>query len=45
MRAWQEAHGLKVNGIANMSTQQLLDEEYTRKYESDPGIWSVVDED
>ena len=45
VRAYQEARGIRVNGIANRETQQTLEEEYTRLYTSDPGIWSVVDED
>lgn len=45
VRAYQEKNGLRANGIANMSTQLLLNKEYTRQYTSDPGIWSVVDDD
>ncbi len=45
VRAYQESRGLPVNGIANMNTQLLLDSEFTRLYENDPEIWSVVDED
>ena len=45
VRAYQEAHRLTANGIANMKTQQLLESEYAGQYKSDPGIWSVVDED
>lgn len=45
VRAYQENHGLPVNGIAGMSTQLLLDAEYTLLYESDPEIWSVVEDD
>ena len=45
VRAYQEAHRLTVSGIANMKTQQLLESEYAGQYKSDPGIWSVVDED
>ena len=45
VRAYQASRGLRVNGIANMDTQLLLDSEYTRQYKSDPGIWSVVDDD
>lgn len=45
VKAYQEAHRLTANGIANMKTQQLLESEYAGQYKSDPGIWSVVDED
>ena len=45
MKAYQTARGLRVNGIANMDTQILLEEEYKKKYENDPGIWSVVEDD
>ena len=45
VRAYQAGHGLTASGIANMKTQQLLESEYTSRYESDPEIWSVVDED
>ena len=45
VRSYQAGRGLRANGIANMATQLQLDAEYTRRYESDPDIWSVVDED
>ena len=45
LRAWQADHGLTASGIANMKTQQLLEEEYTTRYENDPGVWSVVDDE
>ena len=45
VKAYQTARGLRVNGIANMDTQILLEEEYKKKYENDPGIWSVVEDD
>ena len=45
VKAYQAARGLRVNGIANMDTQILLEEEYKKKYENDPGIWSVVEDD
>ena len=45
VRAYQEASGLRVNGIANMNTQLRLDAEYTQTYQNDPNIWSVVDDD
>ena len=45
VRAYQQNRGLRATGIANMATQLALDEEFTRRYESDAEIWSVVDED
>ena len=45
VRSYQAARGLRENGIANMQTQKVLDAEYTRLYENDPDIWSVVDDD
>ena len=45
VRAYQADHGLTASGIANMKTQLLLEAEYTSRYENDPEIWSVVDED
>ena len=45
LRAYQSSHGLTANGIATMKTQLLLEAEYTARYESDPAIWSVVEDD
>ena len=45
IRAYQEARGLRIIGVANRETQQLLEKEYNEAYQSDPDIWSVVDED
>ena len=45
VRAYQEAHKQKVNGIANLQTQAKLDAEYTQAYDSDPDIWGVVDDE
>lgn len=45
VRAYQSARGLQVNGTANMKTQQLLESEYVSRYENDPDIWAVVDDD
>ena len=45
VRAFQTAHKLTAGGIANMKTQQLLESEYADRYQNDPDIWSVVDED
>lgn len=44
VRAYQSERNLRVNGIAGMETQQLLEKEYTLRYESDPDIWSVVED-
>ena len=45
VRAYQQSRGLRVTGVANMSTQMRLDAEYAERYGSDPDIWSVVDDD
>lgn len=45
LRSWQADHGLTANGIANMKTQTLLEAEYTARYENDPNVWSVVDDE
>ena len=45
VRAYQRSRGIRETGVADMNTQLKLDEEYTRQYESDPDIWSVVDDD
>ena len=45
VRAYQADRGLQVSGIANMKTQLLLETEFTSRYDNDPDIWSVVDED
>lgn len=45
VRTYQADRGLQVSGIANMKTQLLLETEFTSRYENDPDIWSVVDED
>lgn len=43
VRAFQSAHGLRVNSIANMETQLLLEDEYNSRYAGDPDIWTVTD--
>ena len=45
VRSFQLAHGLPANAVADLETQTLLTREYDRKYESDPEIWTVADED
>ena len=45
LRAWQADHGLTASGIANMKTQQLLEEVYITRYQNDPDVWSVVDDE
>ena len=45
VRDYQTYAGLKQNGIANRDTQLILDSEYTARYQSDPEIWTVIDED
>ena len=45
VRNYQTYACLRQNGIANINTQLKLDSEYTGRYQSDPGIWTVTDED
>ena len=45
VRAFQAASGIRTNGIANISTQKLLDDAYIRLYESDPNVWLVLSDD
>ncbi len=45
VRAFQSAHGLRANGVANMETQLLLSDEVDLKIDRDPATWTVVDED
>ena len=45
VRAYQETHKLKVNGIANLQTQARLNAEFTHAYDSVPDIWGVVDDE
>jgi len=45
VRAFQEEHGEKASGMANMSMQLKLDQAYEEKISHDPAIWTVVDED
>ena len=43
--AFQRAHGLKENGIANIETQKALGVLYQQKVDSDPGMWGVIDDE
>ena len=45
VRAYQQSRKLRVTGIANMKTQQKLEAEYAQRYNNDPDIWAVVDDD
>ena len=45
VRDYQTYAGLRQNGIANIGTQLKLDEEYSARYQNDPVIWTVTDED
>ena len=44
VRLFQEQNGLRVSGIANISTQLLLDENVERKRDLDPATWQVIDD-
>lgn len=45
IRLYQEQHGLKEYGIANIQTQALLDKAYEAKRMTDPDAWQIIDED
>ena len=45
VRDYQTYAGLRQNGIANINTQLKLNEEYAARYQNDPAIWTVTDED
>ena len=45
VRAYQQSRKLRVTGVANMKTQQKLEAEYAQRYNNDPDIWAVVDDD
>jgi hypothetical protein len=45
IRDYQTYAGLRQNGIANINTQLKLNEEYAARYQNDPAIWTVTDED
>lgn len=43
--AFQTAHGLKTNGIANIETQTLLNRLYQEKVDADPAMWVIIDDE
>ncbi|MBR6165476.1 MAG: peptidoglycan-binding protein [Clostridia bacterium] len=45
VRAFQQGCGLRSSGIANLSTQLELDQQVRQKVNSDPEIWTVVDDE
>ncbi len=45
VRAFQADNQLRLSGIANISTQRLLDEKVKLKRDLDPRTWQVIDED
>ena len=45
VRLFQEAAGLRINGIANNETQLLLDRVYMERWTKDPEVWKVTDDD
>jgi len=45
VRDFQTYADLRQNGIANIITQLKLNEEYIVRYQNDPAIWTVIDED
>jgi len=45
VRTFQNNHGLKVTGIANINMQRVLDRKYEQALDGDPNTWLVVDDD
>lgn len=45
VKQFQTAYGLKVNGIANRTTQLRLDAEIEAKINADPFTWIVIDDE
>ena len=45
VRTFQTVSGLRVTGIANQATQLMLNQQVRLKTDSDPAIWTVIDED
>lgn len=43
--AYQQSHGLKVLGIANIETQNALNEDYQAKVDTDPDMWTIIDDE
>lgn len=43
--AYQQSHGLKVLGIANIETQTALNRDYQQKADNDPDMWAVIDDE
>ena len=43
--AYQQSHGLKVLGIANIETQKALEKEYQAKVDTDPDMWTIIDDE
>ncbi len=43
--AYQQANGLKVLGIANIETQNALNRDYQAKVDTDPQMWTIIDDE
>lgn len=43
--AFQQQQGLKVLGIANIETQNALNKLYQAKYDADPAMWTIIDDE
>ena len=43
--AFQQQQGLKVLGIANIETQTALNRLYQAKYDADPAMWTIIDDE
>ena len=45
VKVFQQQHGLKAHGVANMATQSALDAAYDSAVDNDPATWLVVEDD
>lgn len=43
--AFQQQQGLKTLGIANIETQTALNRLYQAKYDADPAMWTIIDDE
>lgn len=43
--AFQQANGLKTLGIANIETQKALNKAYQAKVDTDPSMWTIIDDE
>ncbi|MBE5797281.1 MAG: CHAP domain-containing protein [Clostridiales bacterium] len=43
--AFQRSHDLRVLGIANIETQSALDRDYQAKADTDPDMWTIIEDE